>query len=1690
MPTSPIPNGAPPANGSDSKVYEKPADSADPASFQYLPYVDDDVSAVSRILSASPEFPALSDILLAEYANSTPESYSASQTALKTLLRQHLVDSDAGALRLERTRLANLIFQFQDGRLVLNAEDKLPVFRPAPVDQPDRAAMSVALANALVAAARAAPPKALAISPKLFNQILGVGAAGEVHSLRAVAKMSASVRTAFDKTRDAALAVFEAATDGTTVEQLNERKARLETRQSELATAIQYEVDRKAEADTNLTNLNTVFRGLLEDSNLAEDLPDIADLLGGDFSALTTQALFETVIDQFNRQAAQEKSQTSAASLQDNLETQYLRATTMLENNKSDRDRINAHKEDLQERISQADQAIANASSDKLAAEEKLSLADSDIRTCEDLSSKYFRAQYFFRIAMDSPDVHTYAFDSLARIINCTTLRSAVTNWVNAKNQLSSAQTQLDQSSNTLREAKNNVNSKYNTWRSAISYRDTLKRTYDSTSEKVGSGKSRKDNPLKKTRYDNWQWAKGDADRKESQYDNAVGSRDNAQRTVNSRMRTRDFKNNTVKQRLRDKDNAQRNFQNELDGRISDNNESKIDAQRRKSKEETAISGFQLTIDGKASEKEGYETELAAEESALEETLDLISSAEAQVADIAEQQSNANARVAAGTTVTEVSVAPTPAQESAAAIRLRQLTVQRKQLNDKIERHAKRARELRVEAADVQTQIEGTNDELASPPASRDEQRTNAELAKDDTVQQAITKASEQLKAVLTFAGYDTEGTWAGVTGEAISAPVLRLLVADVKAQTSNVEIRRRPPQKSYEQLPGSEISQTDVDSVERITQKLQAALQESNDSMDSADAATLLEAAELQVRSEFSADLDVKPPSCILVNDCGPEGGVWENSILSKSTVTNMRLVFQCDALYEATNASSDWMLLTSKLEGSSTPVEELMSDLVDSATMEWALEECSCYLVESWLKHKSLKLAKIEELGNLITKFEDLRTNPVKSVSELGIFRQPARSSTDDTSFIIGKHLIDRILAIRAAVLELEKSIVDAAEVEIVSLAQSTQLSFERFNKTLIHRAIELVSSEIVRRKTAILAGDTAELGGAAIDESSALETQIESQQLAIDAAHERLEELKEEQRAALNEAETTARIWETAKNNLTEKIRIQEASLATKNAELAAVLQDHEATEAEILRQLQDTKKLRDEIDVLNSQRDQYQSKVDQAREAVAAAEQDLNRGSGELKLLGIKKKNLQATKQAAEEQLASLKQWMIFTRAIAMQLKYNHTAIVQRSAMAAEYKSLQGNQVKQEMFALVAKYFPSLKTDANNFAASSDSLKKLDLRQALDQHLLEFPSLDYMPKSSTAPGEFTLQGNSLSYTEVEEALLTFVTERCSHAGLVFGEDGNMKAHDASSISSLQSTTIPLPVRELIKDRISRCFNPNITGGLLSWDEFLQRPYDQAAETLANVTSYCRISKMDVLRAYATTVNIVVANVFVIDKSAKVPGINLYVTAGEDIHVQANCELNTSPAAIQLREAKAKNGSEYTSNPSPNGRDGDDGLNAPPGFNAGHVTLNAHRNLTWDDSSLRIKAIGSVGVNGQDGGDGDKGRVGIRGKDGTPEDTTGWGNKQLSLAWTRYPGCDNDGGRSTDASRINELSGPGGDGGQPRVRGQGCSGGEVILTDKANLTPSYIFFQKQVNQLQWVPPRIKMMTVVLILCGLVAG
>ena len=73
------------------------------------------------------------------------------------------------------------------------------------------------------------------------------------------------------------------------------------------------------------------------------------------------------------------------------------------------------------------------------------------------------------------------------------------------------------------------------------------------------------------------------------------------------------------------------------------------------------------------------------------ETLDFISSIEAQVRNRNRMQTQESRQALPSL---EMTVSPTSAQESAAAIRLRQLMEQRKQLNDKVEKHAKRATEF------------------------------------------------------------------------------------------------------------------------------------------------------------------------------------------------------------------------------------------------------------------------------------------------------------------------------------------------------------------------------------------------------------------------------------------------------------------------------------------------------------------------------------------------------------------------------------------------------------------------------------------------------------------------------------------------------------------------------------------------------------------------------------------------------------------------------------------------------------------------------------------------------------------------------------------------------------------------------------------------------------------------------------
>lgn len=467
----------------------------DSASDPYIAYLDSDITALVPLLTSSPDYPVLAVALLAEYTAPTPETFQTAQNLLKAILKALLLDANPGALHSEETRLANLIFQFEDARLIISPKDNLPIFRPSSNDPVSRPSMFLALSEALVTAIRATPPATPPISARLFSSILGTGAEGEVTSLNAVANMSASVRATFDQTRAATLASFEAATDGTTVEDLTERKAQLEARYQDLEANAQEEEERQADAERNISNLNYVFKGLLEDSDLAEDLPDISAMLGGDASALTVEALFQSVIDQFNRKAEQEKAQSSAQSREDDLYTQYLRANTMLENNFADRDRATARIEDLNNRIKLATDAISNAQSEKSSTESSHTVAVADVAACDSLNGRYNSAQNFLDTAMSSSYLNTSAFSSLASIIPCSNLRSAVSAWVDSNKDLEWAQSSLDNSNHYLRVAKTNLESAYSSLLTAMAYTTSCQTIFDNTVEKTGSGKSEKTNP-------------------------------------------------------------------------------------------------------------------------------------------------------------------------------------------------------------------------------------------------------------------------------------------------------------------------------------------------------------------------------------------------------------------------------------------------------------------------------------------------------------------------------------------------------------------------------------------------------------------------------------------------------------------------------------------------------------------------------------------------------------------------------------------------------------------------------------------------------------------------------------------------------------------------------------------------------------------------------------------------------------------------------------------------------------------------------------------------------------------------------------------------------------------------------------------------------------------------------------------
>ena len=397
-------------------------------------------------------------------------------------------------------------------------------------------------------------------------------------------------------------------------------------------------------------------------------------------------------------------------------------------------------------------------------------------------------------------------------------------------------------------------------------------------------------------------------------------------------------------------------------------------------------------------------------------------------------------------------------------------------------------------------------------------------------------------------------------------------------------------------------------------------------------------------------------------------------------------------------------------------------------------------------------------------------------------------------------------------------------------------------------------------------------------------------------------------------------------------------------------------------------------------------------------------------------------------------------------LAKELTDTEVGITKHPELARGYQSLlEKSGHTTSMFAFISTNFPGLKQQADMFSETANPSQMLDLRKALNQHLVEFPIVDTDVSGS---GIITVRGISLSYREIESALETFVTNRCSNFGLYFDDDGDLAVEEGRVIPSIKD--LPDQIQEVIFDRIQRYIEPDVVNesGEPFWKEFMQKTTYKAFAAMFD--GFDRgIKKWDVLREYAKTIEVIVAKTVVIDKNVELPGFNFFVTAGGNITIKKNVSINSSPSGtIDFKHEKAKNGDKYKSDDGkPKGHNGDHGQYGKAGMNAGHVTLNASQTLSWN-GQLDIHANGGKGANGQTGGDGESGKVGRDGPS-VPDDAngmiSGWGGQQAAFAWSRPPGRSNDG-----TPKPEEISGRGGDGGAGGLGGQGGGGGEIVLKD----------------------------------------
>jgi hypothetical protein len=783
---------------------------------------------------------------------------------------------------------------------------------------------------------------------------------------------------------------------------------------------------------------------------------------------------------------------------------------------------------------------------------------------------------------------------------------------------------------------------------------------------------------------------------------------------------------------------------------------------------------------------------------------------------------------------------------------------------------------------------------------------------------------NEQLNANIAVAGFSTFAAWINDKNIEIRGQSLfRCLVGHVRGLMRPYRVGDDPDVV----FAAGDVSDIQKSSVENLVTKLLKKYPSSEMS-----SSTALDLAVALINEEYSVDATYQQISALEVrssinnSDIAP---AFIKSLLKRPSANIL--------LYDASDSSHSGFVELRLLSTSeaSDAVQFLMT-LSRYASSTWALNSLVTFLVNLLLQ-KPVGDATIEEIGESIRAVRAMQGNIELTANRLQEGMKPILANCTNPNYELdavtqlGLRLIDRLFGTRTAIIQTARSHIDSTSDELILLETGIDTALQSFIDKLSPMAVNFLRTEIQRRRDAVLAGSEITLGGEKSDSISELNSTIDQQTEALKSKEAELRKLES---LMDNKDKQNARvvIVTDERRRIEERINQLESLNTQKLAELDKLRQSVSNVHAEKETLLRDIQARREEIMKLKSERASVERKLSLARDAAEEAAKMYNAAEAEIKSLQAKLETTQKLLDDSKAELEEMIRWSTFVKAVRDAINTDFDVIRQRSKLTNEYRDVRRGNIN-DVFTWLCQSLPKLSNEANYWASHKNALWASDIcSKVLDDKLYTNPNLSLLIDVA-----FMISGPSLSYSEALHLLRGWAVARLEPLGLALDEDDRVYVKVPAVVPGFLTASMPGPLQGFFASRIQRFFlhkqdKPRST--TKHWNDQLDAPGLQAAKYLTEMMEAgYGANLMDIVHAFAPTVEILTGFNFLIDTDVKLPGINFYVTCAGNARMDADVTIDTSAAdQPKPKYSIARNGSDSAykiSTGLPYGRDGDDGL-----------------------------------------------------------------------------------------------------------------------------------------------------------------